>query len=47
MNIYLFAGYSVILALVLGYVGFLHGKLRRLGRDLDELQERLREKTRT
>jgi CcmD family protein len=46
MNTYLFAGYSLILILIFGYVAFLHGKLHKLGRELDELRDRLREKAR-
>ncbi len=47
MNVYLFAGYAFILVLIFGYVAFLHGKLHKLGRDLDELRDRLRGKARS
>ncbi len=43
MNWYLFAGYSFTMTLILGYVVVLHGKLRRLGREMESIREELGE----
>ncbi|MBN2433446.1 MAG: CcmD family protein [Acidobacteria bacterium] len=41
MNWYLFAGYSVIMGLILGYIGFLDGKIRKLRHEMEILQNEL------
>jgi|GEM_PF-6903864 len=41
MNWYLFAAYSMIMGLILGYVGFLHGKIRKLRHEMELIQNEL------
>ncbi|HNR40393.1 MAG TPA: CcmD family protein [Acidobacteriota bacterium] len=43
MNGYLFAAYSFILLLLFGYIVGLHGRLRRLARELEALRLALRD----
>jgi CcmD family protein len=43
MNGYLFAAYGFILLLLFGYLVSLHGRLRRLARELRDLRAALHE----
>ena len=41
MNMYLFAAYSLIMAFILCYVGTLHGRIRKLGEELQHLRDEI------